>query len=192
MIEKFENVEEMEKSYQNLEKEFTKKCQELAGLKKELLSLKEQEAEENNVPAEPVVALVEEQAEPEKVEEPIKNASEFGLDFRAKAGEFLRQNEDAKAYSKEISKILLKDKSLLNCSDPFMVAYAMVLKNEAKNKPKMEEVPVSKKIESVMEDIKPTVPLISKEMVGLAPVKTKPKFKTLEDAREELLNRYFG
>ena len=36
------------------------------------------------------------------------------------------------------------------------------------------------------------VPVLSERIVGLAPSKVKPKFRSLEDARDELINRYFS
>ena len=160
MIEKFQDAEQMEKSYENLEKEFTKKCQELSLLKKQL---------------------------EEKVKEEPKSP-EINLEFRTKASEFLSSISDAKEYSKEMSKILLTDKEILSLSDPFKVAYAMAKVN--KSNEKIEE-PKEEKIETTVEEVikKPSVPLGAS---GFPPARIKPKFKSLDDAREELISRYFS
>lgn len=161
MIEKFADAEQMEKSYENLEKEFTKKCQELSALKKQL---EEKTKEEPKTP-------------------------EINLEYRAKASEFLSSISDAKEYSKEMSKILLENKEILSLSDPFGVAYAMakVKKSEEKNE---EETKTQPKEEEVREVIKtPVAPL---GVSGFPPARIKPKFKSLDDAREELISRYFS
>lgn len=203
MLEKFSCAEELEKSYMNLEKEFTKKCQELASLKKELVEsvgvnepvLDENEPLEDEVQHEEVCVEAEDNSSlcDEKVLENLHEKSVFGVDFRAKAGEFLKNNDDAKQYAKDISKLLIKDKSLLNCSDPFMVAYAMVLKDQLKSKPQVDDVCETEDLKEVVpkKSSVEVLPLISKTMVGGAPFKSKPKFRTLEDARNELMNRYF-
>lgn len=186
MIEKFNDTETMEKSYENLEKEFTKKCQELSRVKNELRELQEEKNADLVITAgaspRPTETIEEGKATDD---EPTK----FNTEFRAKAGEFIRKNADAKAYSREISKVLLKDPSLLNCADPFAVAYALVLKDK---KPENKEVSVLVQEITAPVEQKPSIPVISKEMVGFVPGKVKPKFSSLDDARSELINRYFS
>lgn len=243
MIGKFENEEALLKSYTDLEREFTKKCQELSKIKKELacgesasLEILEPEVqgeikvEEESVNAENVIndgeiadisldgldelvagseekreEIVEEESTREdcsknndikEAESVESNEPIFGLDFRVKASEFLRNNEEAKEYAKEISKMLLKDKSLLSCSDPFGVAYALVLKEKGKQveekmvEPKNEIIKEQNAIEKATNKIPASIGVLGKSASGFSSHRVVQRFRTMEDARSELLRRF--
>ena len=225
MIGKFENEEALLKSYGDLEREFTKKCQELSRVRKELeLRVGEtkvsedveaneavEEISQNEELVDFVESLHEQEVEPQ-ITEPVVDdeARQLGimevepekavsvgdnLIFRAKANEFLLNNSDAAGYSREIAKVLMKDKSLLSCADPFQVAYALVLKN------KKDEVKSNEK-EIVTEEKKQQVydsgvgreavgvSLLGKNRSAFSPARIVQKYKTMDDAREELLRRF--
>lgn len=229
MIGKFENEEALLKSYGDLEKEFTKKCQELSKVKKELEEVKKPlieddvdtlesaddltlEAIGDDATAVGEVVKEQEVAEPHEIIESVEEAGEKieieenlvaeegvekfdKLDFRAKANEFLLNNSDARAYSKEIAKLLMKDKSLLSCSDPFQVAYALVLK-ERNERGKIETPkPVSEEnfkdeITDTREKTRDIVSLLGRKTASAKPLRVVQKFRTMDDARAELLRRF--
>ena len=97
---KFSCIEELEKAYQNLEREFTKKSQLLSEMLKK---------------------------EQQKVDEP--NKTEVGLPFFERENwalevqDFLSKNPQAKPYAKEISQIAIEDKELQFCNNPLLVAW---------------------------------------------------------------------
>lgn len=210
MLNKFESVEEMEKSYESLEREFTRKCQELSRVKKELEERAGDEGkceaeaidgvivDESGEVEEPQLASVETESEKELAENKVDAVQDssvaFGVELRARAGEFLAKFPEARGYAKEISKAILADPSLLRCDEPFVVAYALVKASENKAKQQVEdaqEKTISQKTESVA-PAKKVVPVMTSGVKGFSPFVSKPKFRTLEDARSELINRYFG
>ena len=229
MIGKFENEEALLKSYGDLEKEFTKKCQELSKVKKELEEVKKPLTEEDVdtlesaedltleaigddatavgevvkeqevVEPHEIIDRVEEAGEKIEIEENLvteEGVEKFDkLDFRAKANEFLLNNSDARVYSKEIAKLLMKDKSLLSCSDPFQVAYALVLK-ERNERGKIETPkPVSEEnfkdeTTDMREKTSDIVSLLGRKTASAKPLRVVQKFRTMDDARAELLRRF--
>ena len=265
MLNKFTSPEQLEKSYTDLEKEFTKKCQELAQLKKQLenapvsqdisTSEKVDTTQSENIKSEKmpenqqnesnlkenilncVMNLIDESVEThdetcpleqkndedimlgaddkkasivemvgvERIESEVEQTkdissnleekSEFGLDLRYKASEFLRKNQEAKAFGKEMSKILLKDKKLLALDDPFMVAYAIALKNAKSNSKNQEESkPVEQPIQVGLEPKQKEkneniVPLLGRDLLGIAPQKMSRKFGSIDEAGRELLKK---
>lgn len=237
MIGKFENEEALLKSYGDLEKEFTKKCQELSRVKKELEmreSEKQVECDEDDngtiviandagedagqpvegeevATAETVNTLENEEFfEPEMTEnldgdvdnltggQDLSRGDNLALDnllVRAKANEFLISNADAREYARDIAKVLLSDKSLLSCSDPFGVAYALVLKNKQKidkNEVKVQEnlakIPIEKQGEEL--NTKSTISLLGKNLATFSPARVVQKYRTMDDARAELMRRF--
>ena len=95
---KFKSVEALVSAYENLEKEFTKKCQKL----NEVLS------ENNN-----------------KKEELPQYKQE---DWVLKVNQFLKDNEYAKEHLDEIAEILSSDENLSKKEDALELAYSKVLK----------------------------------------------------------------
>lgn len=100
---KFKSTEELLKAYENLEKEFTKKCQKLSALSCD-----------------------------NKTEKEIKNDEVLPQykkeDWLKKTSVFLAENENAKNYVKQIAEILINDEELAKKEDALELAYSRVLK----------------------------------------------------------------
>lgn len=195
-LDKFSSAEALENSYRELEKEFTKKCQELAKVRNELENQKNingvdgvEKLEEENI-SQPVLSeVVAEEAKVEEVPQtPIETpSSPFNLEFRAKVNEFLNNFPQAREYAREISKILLTDRSILNCSNPFKVAYLLAKENSFKPEPIKKEEVKNEEIVSVL----PSVSILSGSIVGSAPRRENIRHKSIADAGNEVLKRYF-
>lgn len=225
MIGKFSSEQELLRSYESLEKEFTKKCQELGRLKKE------QEAQDTNSKdllekvdnLDSVCATSEAEAgedkktyPPAKVEEFANLASalnkeekaEKGEHFydRAQALELLLSRPDAKNYSREIAKELIINKSLQSAENPFFMAYLIVKdrmgENEKTKENSIKSEEKQQKTETKLDklsalqndgDIFSSFPALLKgtksDGVG---VPYRKKYTSLEDARGDLINRYFS
>ena len=230
MIGKFENEEVLLKSYGDLEKEFTKKCQELSRVKKELEDARQGfgemqtdeiqktdliESEITSQPVEEVVEdaeltmnlLEEEKCEQEVETDEVSQTDEWAsgtndsvqfdkLGFRLKANEFLAENSEARAYTKEIAKVLLSDKSLLSCADPFKVAYALVLKDKSSVLADVHPIKEGEMEKSDSRDneelkkINPSVSLLGRKTSTVAPIRVVQKYRTMDDARAELMRRF--
>lgn len=261
MIEKFNDISALEKSYESLEREFTKKCQELSELKKQVAQSSENnickslhetndenseethksadcdtqnvdtvvsgedftvvsdsinfsENEPNGAVTDVVTSNETKIADGEKIisdqseiiketeDEKLKtrqadNSDKFdfgSLDFRTKASEFLALNPEAREYAKEISKILLTDRTLFKTADPFKLAFALAKVNNlagpsAGSKP--ETVTQNNNSGSV-EAVEPMgvstpVAILSSRMVGNAPAGARSGYRTLSEASESLL-----
>lgn len=240
IADKFNSEEELVKAYKQLEREFTKKSQELSQLKKEreesvlaseddVFSMPELmclSQEENNLELSDENALIDEQkieeigdglggCEEEKVEgEPVVSPeidktdgdkSQLDVDFREKASRFLRSAPEVKAYSKEIAKVLLENKNLLNCDDPLSVAYSLVrgqevIKNDGiYRKAQEEKVLSSNNFNDSVDELGniPSQPkvvdvaILSGRGLGTAPRGVRRRCATLEEAGEEVLKQYF-
>ncbi len=106
---KFNSVEELEKAYQNLEKEFTKKSQMLSALEKEKNDANSSE-QQNGLP------FFEQKTWAQDVEK------------------FLQENPKAKPYAKEISMMLMEDKDLQSAKNPLLSAWQKWLTKNYKDK----------------------------------------------------------
>lgn len=100
---KFKSTEELLKAYENLEKEFTKKCQKLSAICGDNKTEKEDKTDD---------------VLPQYKKE----------DWLKKTGEFLANNENAKNYVKQIAEILINDEDLAKKEDALELAYSRVLK----------------------------------------------------------------
>lgn len=98
---KFKSVEELIKAYNNLQSEFTKKCQYL----NEILKEKSDNVENNT---------------PEKVE----------FDWQNSVDSFLEKYPQAKEFSKEIADVITSDKDLMSHQNSLEIAYSKVLEND--------------------------------------------------------------
>lgn len=107
---KFESVEELEKAYQNLEKEFTKKSQKLNAL------LKEKSDAELNGSSNDCLPFFEQK------------------DWDQKIQNFLEENPKAKNHAKEISQMLMEDKDLQKANNPLLMAWQKWLTKNYKDK----------------------------------------------------------
>ena len=101
-IGKFNSPESLLEAYNNLQREFTKKCQKLSELEKH-------SADNENVQKEDVSPAYE------------KN------EWRKEVAEFLTKNKEAKAFSKEISDEIIKDPLLQKSSNMLEIAWSRVL-----------------------------------------------------------------
>ena len=98
---KFKTVDSLERAYENLEKEFTKKCQQL----KEL--------------------------ENKKSESDNANAPQYTLSgWQEKVKDFFNQNPKAKQFVDEISEVLSSDKVLASKENSLELAYGRILNNK--------------------------------------------------------------
>jgi len=168
VLKKFKSVEELEKAYSNLEKEFTKKCQRLKVLESE-----------NNL------KNVEEELPQEKSES-----------FLSKMSSFLKENENAKDYVNEITEILSNDENLAKKEDALELAYSKVLKQNFKTEEELltdgafleniynNEQIRNKILEKYLLDLESnkTVPLISSITGSLSMSSPKYVPKSLKEA----------
>lgn len=102
-ISKFKNSEALQQAYDSLEKEFTKKCQQLSQLQKESVDNKQ------DLPA------------------------YLQDDWKSRVDEFFNQNTEAKFFSEKISETIINDKSIANSKDPLEKAWIKVLKENYKS-----------------------------------------------------------
>ncbi|MBO4412993.1 MAG: hypothetical protein J5779_03160 [Clostridia bacterium] len=101
-IGKFNSPESLLEAYNNLQREFTKKCQKLSELEKH--SADNETVQTDNV-------------------SPAYEKSEW----RSQVAEFLTKNQQAKAFSKEISDEIIKDPLLRQSSNMLEIAWSRVL-----------------------------------------------------------------
>ena len=220
MIGKFSSEEELLKGYENLEKEFTKKCQELSLLKKEqeaqksqsedLASLdnlcerkegEEEKLEEANLPLDKSSCQDDFASAIQKEENLQNKEASFN---RVQALELLLSRPDAKEYSREIAKELIVNKSLKNADNPFFMAYLIVkdrmggcekqteksIKNEEKHQKTETKLKETEENSKKTEDVFPSL-LLGTKGDGIG-VPYRKKYSSLEDARADLINRYFS
>lgn len=103
---KFKDAESLLSAYNNLQAEFTRKCQKLSEVTK-LLSDKEQLPNEED-------------------ETPIFNKE----NWNESVSSFLKQNSKAREYSGEIANEILQDKNLQNSPNALELAWARVMEKE--------------------------------------------------------------
>lgn len=216
MQNKFLSSDDLTKSYNELERAFTKKCQENASLKKELESLKsvatieaneiaiskslDDIVEENAQSLDKIVEETEEKRGEEKIEETSPQEQALNLFDSAKvridAQKFLVENQEAKSYSKDISKLLIKNPELLKLDNPYMVAFGLVLANEKKEKKNLEPILLDETDSQEKEQLPQTsVGAILPRVLGKeSKILTTPKkkYSSFEDARYDLILRYFS
>lgn len=105
---KFKDAENVLKAYNNLQAEFTKKCQKLSEVSKRLEDL-------------------ESLQEKQKAEQsPVYKKNEWKQNVSA----FLMQNSEAKEYAEDICNEILKDEKLQSSADALELAWARVMKKE--------------------------------------------------------------
>lgn len=113
---KFKDAESMLKAYNNLQAEFTKKCQKLSEVSKKL---EEIEIEQINAEAKPPVYLEE--------------------NWEENVSAFLEQNAEAKEFKAQIAGEILKDKRLQALPNALELAWARVMKREYASPKKLAE-----------------------------------------------------
>lgn len=105
---KFKDAENVLKAYNNLQAEFTKKCQKLSEVSKrleDLESLQQKQKAEHS---------------------PVYKNDEWKQNVSA----FLTQNSEAKEYAEDICNEILKDEKLQSSADALELAWARVMKKE--------------------------------------------------------------
>lgn len=122
---KFKNVQALMDAYENLQAEFTKKCQTLSQLQKEKTSESITEKGENIEQDKPA------NADPRTIEEPIDESLEDD-----KLEKFLECNIEASDYAEEIKE---RFSSLDTKSDPVAVAWADVILSHLKDGDKLSD-----------------------------------------------------
>ena len=101
---KFKDAESLLNAYNNLQAEFTRKCQKLSELEKQ------------------------NKQEQEKTIEPIYSKA----DWQTKVTEFLQKNENAKNFASEISQEILSNPKLANSDNALEIAYAKIIGSKYK------------------------------------------------------------
>lgn len=111
---KFQSSEELLKAYNNLQAEFTRKCQKLSEVQKQFSEKGDQET---------------------SVKDETKDLSpEYEReDWRSKVAVFLTENDRAKGFSREISNEILKDPALKANPNMLDIAWARVLAKNYKS-----------------------------------------------------------
>lgn len=168
LLNKFKSVDALCKAYENLEKEFTKKCQRL----NEVLS-------ENNAKKDEALPQYKQQ------------------DWLSKVSNFLNENQNAKNYVNEIATIISEDENLAKKEDALELAYSRVLKQNFKTKEELANddefikqfVYDNEKIKNkIIEDYlislenNKTIPLISSDRGSLSVSSPKYVPKDLKEA----------
>ena len=102
---KFKDAESLLEAYNNLQAEFTKKCQKLSEVSKSLENL---------------------EAEKQSQQMPVFN----GEGWEESVADFLEKNSEAKKYSGEIAQEILNDASLQTSPNALELAWARVMKKE--------------------------------------------------------------
>lgn len=117
-IGKFSSPESLLEAYNNLQREFTKKCQKLSEFEKQNVDNANLETSQNDETKE------------------IAPAFESRM-WRSQVADFLRKNEQAREFSKEISSEILKDPNLQKSSNMLELAWSRVI---AKNYKSPEQI----------------------------------------------------
>lgn len=118
---KFSCAEDLVNAYNNLQAEFTRKCQKLSEIQKQIA---EKEIEETSL----------QKDEPEEISPAFERDN-----WQTKVAEFLQKNDSAKEFSREISNEILKDKDLQASPDMLEVAWARVLSKVFKTPKQMAQ-----------------------------------------------------
>ena len=181
---KFSCAEDLVNAYNNLQAEFTRKCQKLSEIQKEFA---EKEIKETS------------KDETENVSPAYENEN-----WRTRVAEFLMQNEQAKEFSREISNEILNDKNLQNLPDMLEIAWGRVLPKNYKTPDKlasessfMEKFVLSnddvkkKVIGNYLDEIRKAPPVIGSGIKGGISLLTKTsKPNNLNDAKA-LAEKFF-
>lgn len=115
---KFKDTESLLSAYNNLQAEFTRKCQALSQLQKEADNVKD-EQEQTVQPVTPVY---------------------LNDDWNEKVYAFLENNIEAKPYAKEISQLIMQDENLASSDDALSLAWSKIaIKNYKSPKDNLED-----------------------------------------------------
>lgn len=175
---KFKDATSLLEAYNNLEKEFTKKSQKLSELLKSQDETKQ--TEEHNTQIETNILPKYKQS-----------------NWRVEVERFFTENPDAKKYSKDISQIIMNDKSLSNSENCLNYAYALASKNAYIEPAKLLDDPnyidslatnekirskvISTYLQNIMQE-KSNIKVISGEPNSVSPTPPAEKPKNLKEA----------
>ncbi len=127
---KFATADELERAYDNLQREFTRKCQQYSRLEKEMSRLKSADAK-GEESAEPQTA----RPEGRDTETPTaangaaaKTPAYESPDWESRVSGFFREYPSASTYAKEIAGELAKDRELATRDDCLERAYFRILR----------------------------------------------------------------
>ena len=163
---KFKDVSSLLTAYNNLQAEFTKKCQKLSEISK-----KSCDNSENSLPQQ-------------------------NSQWAEKVNTFLSANQDAREYSKEISELLISNTELLNSENALEKAWTKVLMNNLSNlKQQMQNTEFLTQLVSNNAEIKDNIiksyvesvkekhsPKLMNSKNGAFAISKQNKVSTLEDA----------
>ena len=110
---KFNSPESLLEAYNNLQREFTKKCQKLSELEKQHADNAQKET-----------SLIE---ETENIAPAFENK-----EWRSNVADFLRKNEHARGFAREISEEILNDPALQKSNNMLEIAWSRVLSKNYK------------------------------------------------------------
>ena len=124
---KFKDAQTLYSAYNNLQAEFTRKCQRLSELEKANALNKEEPLNKEEISSKEEIsnkdnALNQEQHLPVYSED----------DWNKRVLEFLSKNEDAKPYAKEICETLMSDKEISSSKDALSLAWAKIIQKNYK------------------------------------------------------------
>ncbi|MCK9574967.1 MAG: hypothetical protein WCX32_02105 [Clostridia bacterium] len=138
-IGKFKSVQDLLNAYNNLQSEFTRKCQKLSELQKSVCTSTEnvanvanfglvnnnENANNDGILKPQSNSIIETDIVAKTSEVPqMKYATE---DWQEIVDDFIIKNPEAKNYAKDISTLILKDKIVAESSNPLELAWAKVL-----------------------------------------------------------------
>lgn len=112
---KFKDAQSLLSAYNSLQAEFTKKCQSLSEVTKQL----KDKMPEQNLEQVDNKTLIEEVL-------PIYKRE----DWTNKVGEFLEKNQQAKPYARQISEIILSDESIAKSDSALDIAFAKAISSK--------------------------------------------------------------
>lgn len=128
---KFSSAEELEKAYDNLQREFTKKCQANSALVRELEAARSGERKEDEGEREPQAARPEGQHTDLPTADNgdgAKTPFYESEDWDGRVNGFMQKYPSAARHTAEIAKVLAEDKELAMQSDCLEQAYFRVLR----------------------------------------------------------------
>ena len=175
---KFKDAESLLNAYNNLQAEFTRKCQKLSELEKMQQSQTQAQTEQTQVQSQPIYS---------------------NENWHDKVNEFLLKNKDAKNFASQISQEILSNPSLQNKEDALEIAWAKVIQKNYKNpkdvlyddnfvndyvlsNPQLQEKILSKYIKDRQNNKVP--PMLSASTGGSIAFTNQPKATTLSEAKK--------
>ncbi len=180
-LDKFKDADTLLTAYNNLQAEFTRKCQRLSDLEKQT--------------AEHAKLALEKETEESTPLYERENWSEI-------VAEFLSENEDAKAYSKEICDEIMTNKEQYSSLSSLEKAYTTVLKRHMVDKSEiandmefidnyiLSSEQIRQKVMKIYLDemSKSSAPKVMSANLGTAPVRSVVAPKNLEEAKQIVKN----